>query len=51
MQMLYVLYNNTPVSPAINPLLFSFLGVTSYTAFQNIVFLAFDVGLNNKVFL
>jgi len=51
MQLLYVLNNNVPVSPATNPLLFSVLGVTLCTAFQNKVFLVFDFGLNKKVFL
>lgn len=46
MQLLYVLNNNVPVSTATNPPLFSVLGVTSCTAFQNIVFLVFDFGLN-----
>lgn len=30
MQLLYVLNNNAPVSPAINPLLFSVLGITDF---------------------
>ncbi len=51
MQWLYVVKNSAPVSPTKNPFLFSVLGITSCTAVQNIAFLAFDFGLNGKVFL
>ncbi len=51
MQLFYVSYNNAPVSVFINPILFTLLSVTSCTVSQNKVFLAFDFGLNNEVFL